>query len=141
MIVLGVPREVKSFFSKTVASCSRADPARLGPDGAGLSPGSSSTLPQDDRWRGAGASLSRGHDLSPPDQSPMADAGLVLGLYSDLLGEVDAWERRQAKGKRRQWIVAIDTTYHATMSEQMENLIVMSGGGIPRGRTLANTPF
>jgi len=49
-----------------------------------------------------------------------------VDLYDGLLGEVNAWERRLAKGKRRQWIVAIDTTYHSTMSEQMENLIVMS---------------
>jgi hypothetical protein len=49
-----------------------------------------------------------------------------VDLYDGLLGEVNAWERRQAKGKRRQWIVAIDTTYHSTMSEQMENLIDMS---------------
>jgi hypothetical protein len=49
-----------------------------------------------------------------------------VDLYQGLLGEVNAWERRQAKGKRRQWIVAIDTTYHSTMSEEMENLLVMS---------------
>ena len=49
-----------------------------------------------------------------------------VGAVRRALDEVNVWERRQAKGKRRQWIVAIDTTYHATMSEQMENLIVMS---------------
>ena len=49
-----------------------------------------------------------------------------VDLYDGLVGEVNAWERRQAKGKRRQWLVAIDTTCHSTMSEQMENLLVMS---------------
>lgn len=29
-----------------------------------------------------------------------------VGLYDNLLDDVNAWERRQAKGKRRQWIVA-----------------------------------
>lgn len=47
-------------------------------------------------------------------------------LYEQLLDETNRWERRQAKGRKRQWIVVIDTTHHTTMSEQMENLIVMS---------------
>jgi hypothetical protein len=35
---------------------------------------------------------------------------------------------------RRQWIVAIDTTYHASVSEQMENLIVASYKENPKVR-------
>ncbi len=64
-----------------------AHPTRLGSDGAGLPPGSSSTLPQDDRGRGPGRSLSRGHDLSPADQPPMANAGLVCGPVRPALGQ------------------------------------------------------
>ena len=126
MIVLGVPREVKSFFSKTTAKCSRPIQRALAP-------------------------MVLAFLLAPHRRCLKTIAGEVLGgrchaatisrrltnpqwrtrdwcvdLYDRLLDNVDAWERRQAKGKRRQWIVAIDTTYHATMSEQMENLILMS---------------
>ena len=65
----------------------QADSTCLGPDGTGLPLGSSSTLPQDDCGRGPGRSLSRGHDLSPADQPPMADAGLVCGPVRPALGQ------------------------------------------------------
>jgi hypothetical protein len=64
-----------------------------------------------------------------------------VGLYDKLLNDVNVWERRQAKGQRRQWIVAIDTTYHSTMSEQMENLIVMSRRKNPARQTTRQHAF
>jgi hypothetical protein len=49
-----------------------------------------------------------------------------VALYDQLLGETDRWERRLARGRERQWMVVIDTTYHTTHSECMENLILMN---------------
>lgn len=49
-----------------------------------------------------------------------------VALYEQLLGATDSWERRQARGRKRQWMVVIDTTYHTTHSECMENLILMN---------------
>jgi len=126
MIVLGVPQEVKSFFSKTVASCSRPIQHALAPMVLAflLAPHrrclktiAGEVLSQ----RCHVATISR-RLLNPQWRT----RDWYVGLYDRLLNDVNAWERRQAKGKRRQWIVAIDTTYHSTMSEQMENLLVMS---------------
>jgi hypothetical protein len=47
-------------------------------------------------------------------------------LYCRVRLAYDNWERRQAGGKKRRWFAIIDTTYHATHSEDMENLILMS---------------
>ncbi|HKA54923.1 MAG TPA: transposase [Candidatus Binatia bacterium] len=47
-------------------------------------------------------------------------------LFAGLLAATDRWERRAARGQRRQWMVVIDTTYHGTLSECMENLLHMS---------------
>jgi len=126
MIVLGVPREVKSFFSKTTADCSR--PIRqalapmvlaflLAPHRRCLKTIAGEVLSN----RCHVATISR-RLINPQWRT----RDWYVGLYDNLLDDVNAWERRQVKGKRRQWIVAIDTTYHSTMSEQMENLIVMS---------------
>lgn len=126
MIVLGVPREVKSFFSKTTAKCSRPIQRALvpmvlafllAPHRRCLKTIAGEVLAE----RCHVATISR--RLTNPR---WRTRDWYVDLYDGLLGEVNAWERRLAKGKRRQWIVAIDTTYHSTMSEQMENLIVMS---------------
>ena len=126
MIVLGVPREVKSFFSKTVANCSRPIQHALAPMVLAflLAPHRrclKTIAGEVLAHRCHVATISR--RLTNPQ---WRTRDWYVGLYDNLLNDVNAWERRQAKGKRRQWIVAIDTTYHSTMSEQMENLIVMS---------------
>lgn len=126
MIVGGVPKEVKAFFSRPVADCSK--PIRhalapmvlaflLAPHRRCLKTIAGEVL----GGRCHAATISR--RLTNPQ---WRTRDWYVDLYDRLLGNVDAWERRQAKGKRRQWIVAIDTTYHSTMSEQMENLILMS---------------
>jgi len=126
MIVLGIPREVKSFFSKTTETCSRPIQRALvpmvlafllAPHRRCLKTIAGEVLAE----RCHVATISR--RLTNPR---WRTRDWYVDLYDGLLGEVNAWERRLAKGKRRQWIVAIDTTYHSTMSEQMENLIVMS---------------
>lgn len=141
MIVMGVPREVKTFFAKPVRNCSKPIQKAL-------------------------ASMVLALLLAPHRRCLRTVAGQVLGhrchaatisrrlvntewrtrdwytdLYVGLLQEVDAWERRRAKGKRRQWIVAIDTTYHATMSEKMENLILMSKRQNPARRSTRQHAF
>jgi hypothetical protein len=47
-------------------------------------------------------------------------------LYDQLLEETDRWERRRAGGRKRHWLVTIDTTFHTTHSQCMENLILMN---------------
>jgi len=141
MMVLGVPTAVKTFFAKPVRSCSKP-------------------------IRGTVAAMVLAFLLAPNRRCLKTVAGSVLGhrrhvatisrrlvnpawktrdwyvtLYDGLREEIDRWERRQAKGQRRQWIVAIDTTYHTTRSEQMENLIVMSRKKDPRRQTTRQHAF
>src|SRR5215475_2324241 len=42
-------------------------------------------------------------------------------LYEALWSDTDRWERKVAGRKKRHGMVVIDTTYHGTMSECMEN--------------------
>lgn len=76
---IGRPSRSQVVFLQNHGEVLPAHPTGLGSDGAGLSLGSSSTLSEDDRRRGARGALSCGHDLAAVDQSPMADAGLVRG--------------------------------------------------------------
>ena len=140
MMVWGVPSDVKGFF-RPVRGCSKP-------------------------IRGALAAMVLALTLAPHRRCLKTVAGSVLGhrchvatisrrlrnpkwktrdwyttLYEGFLEEIDRWERRQARGRRRQWIVAIDTTYHATMSEKMENLIVMSKRQDPRRQTTRQHAF
>ena len=98
MIVLGMPREVKSFFAKPIRHCSKPIQKAL-------------------------ASMALALLLAPHRRCLRTVAGQVLGhrchaatisrrlvnpqwrtrdwytdLFIGLLNEVDAWERRQAKG-------------------------------------------
>src|SRR5262249_23232468 len=45
-------------------------------------------------------------------------------LYGQLLDDTNGWER-PLTGARRQWILVIDTTYHGTNAQGMENLIYL----------------
>jgi hypothetical protein len=110
MMVWGVPHDVKTFFAKPVR-------------------GSAKPI------RGALAAMVLAFLLAPHRRCLKTVAGSVLGhrrhvatisrrllnphwktrdwyktLYEGLQGKIDRYERRQAKGQRRQWIVAIDTT-------------------------------
>jgi hypothetical protein len=141
MIVWGMPREVKTFFSRPVADCSKP-------------------------IRHALATMVLAFLLAPHRRCLKTIAGEVLGhrchvatisrrltnpqwrtrdwyvkLYDGLLSEVNAWERREAKGERRQWIVVIDTTYHSTLSEKMENRLVMSKRKDPARQTTYQHAF
>jgi hypothetical protein len=135
MIVWGLPKEVKRFFARPVANCSR--PIRqalapmvlaflLAPHRRCLKTIAGSVLGH----RCHVATLSR--RLTNAD---WRTRDWYVNLYGRLLGEVDVWERREAKGGRRQWIVVIDTTYHSTLSEQMENRLVMSKRKNPARQT------
>jgi hypothetical protein len=140
-MVLGMPAEVKTFFAKPVRHC--AKPIRgalaamvlallLAPHRRCLKTVAGQVLSH----RCHGATISR--RLRNPQWKTR---DWYVTLYEGLHQEIDRWERRQAKDRRRQWIVAIDTTYHATMSEQMENLIVMSQPKDPRRQTTRQHAF
>jgi len=141
MMVWGVPTEVKTFFAKPVRACAKP-------------------------IRHALAAMVLGFLLGPHRRCLKTIAGSVLGhrrhvgtisrrllnpewktrdwyvtLYEELQRNIDRWERRQARGQRRQWILAIDTTYHASVSEQMENLIVMSRRKDPARQTTRQHAF
>ncbi len=141
MMVLGVPTAVKAFFAQPVRHCAKP-------------------------IRGALAPMVLAFLLAPNRRCLKTVAGTVLGhrchvatisrrltnpqwktrdwyttLYEGLQREIDRWERRKAKGQRRKWIVVIDTTYHGTKSEQMENLIVMSRRKDPRRQTTRQHAF
>ena len=62
-------------------------------------------------------------------------------FYEDLLAETDRWERKLAKKKTRHWMLVLDTTYHGTMSECMENLILMSRRQNPSRRNIRQHAF
>ena len=62
-------------------------------------------------------------------------------LYAETLSRVDGWERGQARGRRRRWFVVIDTTYHESVGECMENMIVMSRRKDPARRTTRQHAF
>lgn len=62
-------------------------------------------------------------------------------LYEALWSDTERWERRLAGAKQRHWMVVIDTTYHGTQSESMENLICFSRYPNSRKRSAANHAF
>lgn len=62
-------------------------------------------------------------------------------LNAHTLSRADRGEGRQAKGCRRRWFVVIDTTYHESVGECMENMIVMSRRKHPARRTTRQHAF
>ncbi|HJX85679.1 MAG TPA: transposase [Candidatus Angelobacter sp.] len=63
-------------------------------------------------------------------------------LYEKLWSDTERWERKQAGKKKRQWVLVIDTTYHGSMSECMENLLSFSRRHRDPGkRSTANHAF
>jgi hypothetical protein len=62
-------------------------------------------------------------------------------LFRKLWSDTDHWERRVAGQKKRHWMVVIDTTYHSTLSECMENLICFSHARGSRKRSASNHAF
>lgn len=141
MILMDMPKEVKFFFAKVLRGCPKPIRGALAPMVMAFS------LAANRRCAKTIAGEVLGHrwhavTISRRLVNPQwRTRDWYVGLYDELLGEVDRWERRQAKGKRRQWIVAIDTTYHATMSERMENRIVMSRRKNPARRTTSQHAF
>jgi hypothetical protein len=136
-----MPKEVKAFFSRPVANCSRPIRRALAPMVLAF------LLAPHRRCLKTIAGEVLGHrchvaTISRRLTNPQwRTRDWYVDLYNGFLAEVNAWDRRQAKGKRRQWIVAIDTTYHSTMSEQMENLIVMSQRQNPARKTTRQHAF
>lgn len=141
MILWGIPKDVKGFFSKAVRGCTKPIQQALAPTVLAflLAPHCrclKTIAGVVEGHRCHGATISR--RLTNPEWKTR---DWYISLYQDLQRDVDRWERKQAQGRRRQWIVAIDTTYHATTSEKMENLIVMSRRKDPRRKTTRQHAF
>ena len=140
-MVLGVPREVKNFFAPVVKDASRP-------------------------IRRALAAMVLAFLLAPHYRRLKTIAGMVLGhrvhvgtisrrlvnphwktrdwyvgLYERHWRETDRWERRVTRGRKRQWVIVIDTTYHGSVGECMENMIVMSRRKDPRRRSTRQHAF
>jgi Transposase DDE domain len=67
-----------------------------------------------------------------------------VSLYNHLLEDVHRWERRVARQqprRRRCWMAVIDTTYHSTHSECMENLILFNRSRGPNRRQVRQHAF
>jgi hypothetical protein len=64
-----------------------------------------------------------------------------VGLYETSWRETDAWERRVGRNKKREWMIVLDATYHATVGKCMENLILMSKRQDPRRRCTRQHAF
>ena len=67
-----------------------------------------------------------------------------VSLYNHLLEDVHRWERRagsQRSQRKRAWMAVVDTTYHSTHSEQMENLIVFNRSRDPNRRQVRHHAF
>jgi hypothetical protein len=62
-------------------------------------------------------------------------------LYKKLWSDTDRWERKLAGKIKRYWMLVIDTTYHGTRSECMENLICFSRHKDSRHRSTGNHAF
>jgi hypothetical protein len=140
-MVLGVPTEVKKFFAPAIKDASKP-------------------------IRKALAAMVLAFLLAPHYRRLKTIAGLVLGhrvhvatisrrlvnphwktrdwyvsLYERHWRDTDRWERRVARGRKRQWVIVIDTTYHSSVGECMENMIVMSRRKDPRRRSKRQHAF
>jgi hypothetical protein len=62
-------------------------------------------------------------------------------IYEDVWSETNRWEKKVARNKKRHWMVVVDTTYHGTMSECMENLIFTRRRHDPNRRSTAQHAF
>jgi hypothetical protein len=62
-------------------------------------------------------------------------------LYEDVWAETNRWEKKIARKKKRHWMIVIDTTYHGTMSECMENLLFTGLRHNPNRRNTAQHAF
>ena len=135
MMVFGVPQEVKRFFGGVLGKVSK--PVRRALPAMVLA----LLLAPHRRCLKTVAGMVEGHrchvaTVSRRLVSPQwKTRDWYTTLYDGLLEKIDGWERRLAKGRKRHWIVAIDTTFHATLSENMENLVVMSRREDPARRT------
>lgn len=140
-MVLGVPTEVKKLFAPVTKDTSRP-------------------------IRKALAAMVLAFLLAPHYRRLKTIAGMVLGhrvhvgtisrrllnpdwktrdwyvsLYERHWRETDRWERRVAGRKRREWVIVIDTTYHGSVGECMQNMIVMSRRKDPRRRSTRQHAF
>lgn len=64
-----------------------------------------------------------------------------IGLVDRSMGELNAYERARTSGRKRRFALIIDTTYHASVGEKMENLLEMSTRKDKRRRNTRHHAF
>lgn len=144
MILLGIPRHVQRFFSPVRPTLSR--PIRnalpvmvlallLAPSRRCLRTLAGVVLGA----RTAASTISR-----RLRSSLWRTRDWYVALYDNVRQQVHHWEQRQQRqyrGRFRRWVIAIDTTYHATHSECMENLLLINRRANPQGRHTRHHAF
>lgn len=140
-MLFGVPVEVNRFFSPVVRDCSRPIRRALAPMVLAF------LLAPHYRRLKTIAGTVLGHRVHVGTISRRLvnrhwkTRDWYIGLFERQWRDMDRWEREVAKGRRRRWVITIDTTYHSTVGECMENLIVMSRRKDPRRRTTKQHAF
>jgi hypothetical protein len=146
-MLLGVPDEVKRFFAPVLENCSK--PIRKALVAMVLA----FLLAPHYRRLKTIAGMVAGHRVHVATISRRLvnphwkTRDWYVGLYERFWRETDTWERhvalvkKKGRNQKRQWVLVIDTTYHGTVSECMENTIVMSRRKDPRRRNTRQHAF
>ena len=141
-MLLGVPTEVKRFFAPVMQNCSKPIRNALVPMVLAF------LLAPHYRRLKTIAGMVAGHRVHVATISRRLvnphwkTRDWYVGLAENFWRETDRWERQvMGNKKRRQWVLTIDTTYHGTVSECMENTIVMSRRQDPRRRNTRQHAF
>ncbi len=125
-MLLGVPTEVKRFFSPVVRETSKPIRKALAATVMAF------LLAPHYRRLKTVAGMVLGHRVHVSTISRRLvnpnwkTRDWYVGLYQQTLNQTNRWERRVGKGEQRHWMIVLDTTYHGTVSECMENLLLMS---------------
>lgn len=144
MILLGIPRHVQRYFAPVRSGLSR--PIRnaltalvlallLAPSRRCLKTLGGAVLGS----RVAASTISR--RLRNPR---WRTRDWYVTLYDDVGQRVHRWEQRQprlSRGRFRRWVVVLDTTYHPTHSQGMENLLLINRRADPSRRHTRHHAF
>jgi Transposase DDE domain len=144
MILFGIPRHVQRFFAPVRSGLSRpihnALPAMvlallLAPSRRCLKTLGGAVLGA----RAAASTISR-----RLRSTLWRTRNWYVTLYDNIRQQIHQWEQQQQRlhrGRFRRWVIAIDTTYHATHSECMENLLLINRRANPQCRQTRHHAF
>ena len=113
-MLLGVPTEVKRFFSLVVKETSKPIRKALAPMVLAF------LLAPHYRRLNTVAGMVHGHRVHVSTISRRLvnpnwkTRDWYVGLYQQTLNQTNRWEQRVGKGKKRHWMIVLDTTYHGT---------------------------